>query len=62
VRAQPRDFRVIRQEWAAVRIQSAFRAFLVGLSAAAASVRVARFPGKNARLFFSPHCFLSVDA
>ncbi|XP_066312409.1 protein IQ-DOMAIN 6-like [Miscanthus floridulus] len=28
VRAQPRDFRVIRQEWAAVRIQSAFRAFL----------------------------------
>ncbi|CAO1945718.1 unnamed protein product [Urochloa humidicola] len=28
VRAPPRDFRVIRQEWAAVRIQSAFRAFL----------------------------------
>jgi hypothetical protein len=29
VRAPPRDFRVIRQEWAAVRIQTAFRAFLV---------------------------------
>jgi len=29
VRAPPRDFRLIRQEWAAVRIQSAFRAFLV---------------------------------
>ncbi|KAG2591148.1 protein IQ-DOMAIN 1-like [Panicum virgatum] len=28
VRAPPRDFRLIRQEWAAVRIQSAFRAFL----------------------------------
>ncbi|KAK3165226.1 hypothetical protein QOZ80_1AG0030510 [Eleusine coracana subsp. coracana] len=28
VRAPPRDFRVIRQEWAAVRIQTAFRAFL----------------------------------
>ncbi|KAL5229851.1 hypothetical protein ABZP36_028627 [Zizania latifolia] len=28
VRAPPRDFRVIRQEWAAVRIQAAFRAFL----------------------------------
>ncbi|CAN6327444.1 unnamed protein product [Urochloa humidicola] len=28
VRAQPRDFRIIRQEWAAVRIQTAFRAFL----------------------------------
>jgi hypothetical protein len=51
VRVQPRDFRIIKQEWAAVRIQSAFRAFLVGLSAAAASVRVARFPGKNAHLF-----------
>lgn len=29
VRAQPRDFHAIRQEWAAVRIQSAFRALLV---------------------------------
>ncbi|KAF3320048.1 protein IQ-DOMAIN 1-like isoform X2 [Carex littledalei] len=28
VRAPPRDFHAIRQEWAAVRIQSAFRAFL----------------------------------
>ncbi|XP_048568046.1 protein IQ-DOMAIN 6-like [Triticum urartu] len=28
VRAPPRDFRVIRQEWAAVRIQTAFRGFL----------------------------------
>ncbi|KAL6839827.1 hypothetical protein ACP4OV_029637 [Aristida adscensionis] len=28
VRAPHRDFRVIRQEWAAVRIQTAFRAFL----------------------------------
>uniref|UniRef100_A0A0E0DUA4 DUF4005 domain-containing protein n=1 Tax=Oryza meridionalis TaxID=40149 RepID=A0A0E0DUA4_9ORYZ len=28
VRAPPRDFRVIRQEWAAVRVQAAFRAFL----------------------------------
>jgi hypothetical protein len=29
VRAPPRDFHAVRQEWAAVRIQSAFRAFLV---------------------------------
>lgn len=29
VRAPPRDFLLIRQEWAAVRIQTAFRAFLV---------------------------------
>ncbi|KAJ8480251.1 hypothetical protein OPV22_023978 [Ensete ventricosum] len=28
VRAPPRDFRVVRQEWAAIRIQTAFRAFL----------------------------------
>ncbi|KQK09422.1 protein IQ-DOMAIN 1 isoform X2 [Brachypodium distachyon] len=28
VRAPPKDFRVIRQEWAAVRIQTAFRGFL----------------------------------
>jgi hypothetical protein len=29
VRATPKDFRVIRQEWAALRIQTAFRGFLV---------------------------------
>ena len=29
VRAQPKDFRVVRQEWAAIRIQTAFRGFLV---------------------------------
>lgn len=29
VRAPPRDFRVVRQEWAAIRIQTAFRGFLV---------------------------------
>jgi hypothetical protein len=29
VRAPPRDFLLIRQEWAAVRIQTAFRGFLV---------------------------------
>lgn len=29
VRAPPKDFRVVRQEWAAIRIQTAFRAFLV---------------------------------
>ncbi|XP_009389726.2 protein IQ-DOMAIN 6-like [Musa acuminata AAA Group] len=28
VRAPPRDFQVVRQEWAAIRIQTAFRAFL----------------------------------
>ncbi|WOK96890.1 protein IQ-DOMAIN 1-like [Canna indica] len=28
VRAPPKDFRVVRQEWAAIRIQTAFRAFL----------------------------------
>ncbi|KAJ7958373.1 protein IQ-DOMAIN 1-like [Quillaja saponaria] len=28
VRAQPKDFRVLRQEWAAIRIQTAFRGFL----------------------------------
>lgn len=28
VRAPPRDFRVVRKEWAAVRIQTAFRGFL----------------------------------
>jgi hypothetical protein len=29
VRATPKDFGVIRQEWAALRIQTAFRGFLV---------------------------------
>lgn len=29
LRAQPKDFRVVRQEWAAIRIQTAFRGFLV---------------------------------
>lgn len=28
VRAAPKDFRVVRQEWAAIRIQTAFRGFL----------------------------------
>ena len=34
VRAPPKDFRVIRQEWAAIRIQTTFRGFLVGRSLA----------------------------
>jgi hypothetical protein len=29
MRAMPGDFRVIRQEWAALRIRTAFRGFLV---------------------------------
>lgn len=29
VRAQPKDFLVIKQEWAAIRIQTVFRGFLV---------------------------------
>lgn len=29
VRAPPKDFRVVKQEWAAIRIQTAFRGFLV---------------------------------
>ena len=29
VRAPPKGFRVVRQEWAAIRIQTAFRGFLV---------------------------------
>lgn len=32
VRAPPKDFRVVRQEWAAIRIQTAFRGFLVSFS------------------------------
>lgn len=31
VRAPPKDFRVVRQEWAAIRIQTAFRGFLVNV-------------------------------
>ena len=29
VRAHPKDFMVVRQEWAAIRIQTAFRGLLV---------------------------------
>ena len=29
VRAQPKDFRVVKREWAAIRIQTAFRGLLV---------------------------------
>jgi len=29
VRAPPKDFKLLKQEWAATRIQTAFRAFLV---------------------------------
>lgn len=29
VRAPPKDFMAVRQEWAAIRIQTAFRGFLV---------------------------------
>ena len=29
IRAPPKDFRLVRQEWAAIRIQTAFRGFLV---------------------------------
>lgn len=29
VRAPPKNFRVVREEWAAIRIQTAFRGFLV---------------------------------
>jgi len=29
VRAPPKDFRLVKQEWAAIRIQTAFRGFLV---------------------------------
>lgn len=32
VRATPKDFILIRQEWAAIRIQALFRAFLVTIS------------------------------
>lgn len=29
VRAPPKDFKAVREEWAAIRIQTAFRGFLV---------------------------------
>lgn len=29
LRAPPKDFKAVRQEWAAIRIQTAFRGFLV---------------------------------
>lgn len=29
VRAAPKDFKAVKQEWAAIRIQTAFRGFLV---------------------------------
>ena len=29
VRAKPKDFMVVKQEWAAIRIQTVFRGFLV---------------------------------
>ncbi|CAM0882344.1 unnamed protein product [Alopecurus aequalis] len=46
VRAPPKDFRVIRQEWAAVRIQTAFRGFLVRPLAAVARVPPLNSTGK----------------
>lgn len=33
LRAPPKDFKAVRQEWAAIRIQTAFRGFLVSFKA-----------------------------
>lgn len=32
LRAQPRDFKIVKQEWAAIRIQTVFRGFLVSFA------------------------------
>jgi hypothetical protein len=59
VRAPPRDFRVIRQEWAAVRIQSAFRAFLVRrLTRRRRRARGVILGAKRKNVAFSPSLFL----